>query len=192
MDTSYSIALFFHVLGAFGLAIGSVGAIFGLLTWRRAQDVSQLFAIGRLLAVLDPLAIFGGLLALVTGLYMTAKGFTFTTGWIDTALGNFVLLGAVNGAIVQRQRRTVLTQAGQAASGPVPVAIAQLIRQPLLSVGMMMQLFLLVSILFLMTVQPDLPIALGAVAAALVVGGVAGALMRGPAANTGPATSTVQ
>jgi hypothetical protein len=192
MFTSYTVALFLHVCGAFGLAIGFCGAFFGMLTWRRVQDVAQIHSIGKLLNKLDPLAIVGGLLVLFTGFFMAKQDFTFTTGWIDVALGSFVLLGALNGAIVMRQRRAIMTLAGQAPAGPLPAAITQHIRQPILGVGLAMQLWLLVAVVFLMTIQPDLPLALGAVAVALVAGGGTGMLWRGPAVSTSQVASSAQ
>lgn len=75
---------------------------------------------------------------------------------------------------------------------PTSYTIAQRIQQPILGVGMALQMSLLVAIIFLMTVQPDLPLALGDVVVALIVGGGLGLLWRVPTSSTGQAASTAQ
>lgn len=182
MLTTYTLALFLHVCGALGLTIGFCTGFFNLLALRRAGDGAQVLIIGSVMALIDPLQIAGGLLALLTGFFLTAQGWTFTTGWIDVSFASYVLLAALNGAIVQRQRRTLISLARQTPTGPLSAEIVQRLHQPLLGIGLVTQLSLLVAVVFLMTTKPSLLIALVAVALALVAGSGGGLLWRKTAA----------
>ena len=178
----YSLALFVHILGALGLFSAVSLMVMALGRMRRAATVEQIrewvtaaqFA-GKSLTVVS-------LLILAPAIYMVVVAWTFTTPWILIAL-LLVLALAVMGATVNgRAIQRVGALARASAPGAISSALyAQLIaRRVWLAEGM--RLMLLVGIVSLMTLKPDLPLALIILAGMLVLGLILG-LMLGASAR---------
>lgn len=173
----YSLALFVHILGALGLFSAVSLMVMALVRMRRAATVEQIrewvtvaqFA-GKSLTVVS-------LLILAPAIYMVVVAWTFTTPWILIAL-LLVLALAVMGATVNgRAIQRVGALARASAPGAISSALyAQLIARRLwLAEGM--RLMLLVGIVSLMTLKPDLPLALIILAGMLVLGLILGLIL---------------
>src|SRR5216683_6244288 len=134
----YSIALFFHIVGAL--------LLFVLLTIE-GVGLRQGFMAARLNRVLGPIS---ALAILVPGLYMSAS--QVARGWVVVGITASLLIavgGAATGIGLLAGR---LTTRAAAASWSIRVGIA-------------------LGVVFIMTVKPDLVLALMAVAAGAALGG---------------------
>ncbi len=135
----YSIALFFHIVGAL--------LLFVLLTIE-GVGLRQGFMAARLNRVLGPIS---ALAILVPGLYMSASHWGWK-GWVVVGITAWLLIavgGAATGIGLLAGR---LTTRAAAASWSIRVGIA-------------------LGVVFIMTVKPDLPLAITAVAAGAALGG---------------------
>jgi uncharacterized membrane protein len=109
MGTTYNIALFLHLLGALLFFAGAVvaGVAFELARGRpRAAEVAALLAASRVgAAVLGA----GMLIAGVFGLWLVHLGqWGYGSGWVDWAIGLYVLVLVLGGAGGARPRRARL------------------------------------------------------------------------------------
>jgi hypothetical protein len=139
--TLYSLALFFHIVGAL--------LLFVLLTIEGVA-LRQAFLAARLNRVLGPIS---ALTILVPGLYLTVSQWGWK-GWIVAGLAAWVLIsvgGAATGAGLLAGRLNTRTAA---ASWLIRVGLA-------------------LGAVFIMTVKPDLPVAVLAVVVGAALGGVA-------------------
>jgi uncharacterized membrane protein len=112
-------ALCFHLLGAFVLVAGVVvaGVAFEAARRRKRPDeISLLLGVTRIGVLLVGL---GSLLVLPFGLWLVhIERIGYGAGWVDAALGLFVVVGALGGIGGQRPKRarklaTQLAQAGK-------------------------------------------------------------------------------
>jgi uncharacterized membrane protein len=106
MVDALSVALFFHLLGALLFVSGIVlaGAAFESARRRRAADeIALLLGLSRLGAILVGV---GGLMLPLFGLWLVhLGGFRFGTGWIDWALGLYLVAMGLGGAGGRRPRQ---------------------------------------------------------------------------------------
>lgn len=158
----YSLALFFHILGGFGLIAALACEAIGLRGQRRAvqaDDARLWLGISRGLVLrLAPSSL---VLILVTGLYMTATRWGWK-GWILVALASLVLLALVGAMGTGIPISRVEAAIGRA-SGPLADNLKAALRSPALVTSLRTRLGLVVGIAFLMTVKPP------AVASAVVI-----------------------
>ena len=168
----YRLALFFHILGAFGLiAALAIEAISlpGLRRAQRAEDARPWLTGMRVNRIAGPLSIA---LILVTGLYMTATSWG-AQGWIIVALGTLVLI-AVLGGVLTGIRMARMGPRIFAATGVLTAELAAMLQDPVLLVSARIRMALVIGVLFLMTVKPTVVPSLLAVAVAGVLGLLAG------------------
>src|SRR5262249_30241683 len=149
----YTLLVFVHVTSAITLSAGNLISLFGLLALRRAQRVEQVRAILGLLAQSEPVSAIALVLTPVAGLIMTVTSWGWHNGWINVALGSFVLLLPV-GVITGTRRGAIARQVREMPDGPLPELVEQRIRDPLLGTAVYMIVALLVGIIFLMTTKP--------------------------------------
>jgi uncharacterized membrane protein len=104
-----SVALFFHLLGAFLLVAGTVVAGTAFEAARRRELPSEIALLLGLARVGALLVMTGMLLVLGFGLWLVdLEGWGYGAGWIDAALGLFaaaLVLGAIGGQAPKRARR---------------------------------------------------------------------------------------
>jgi hypothetical protein len=165
----YTLLVFVHVISAIGLSAGTLISLFGLLALRRAQRVEQVRSILGLLALSEPVAAIALVLTPAAGLIMTATSWGWQNGWINVALGSFVLLLPV-GAITGRRRGAIARLVKEMPDGPLPQSVQQGIHDPLLGTAVYLLVALLVGIVFLMTNKPALDGALIAIVVSVVFG----------------------
>jgi uncharacterized membrane protein len=123
MGTTYDVALFFHLLGALILFAGVVvaGVTFELARRRtRAADVALLLGASRIGAIAVG---GGGLLVAVFGLWLVHLGhWGYGSGWVDWAIGLYVLVLVLGGAGGRGPRHARLLATRLGAEGSVVTA----------------------------------------------------------------------
>lgn len=168
----YKLALFLHILGAFGLiAALAMEAIVlrGLRRAERADDARTWLSGMRVLRIFAPASI--GLI-LVMGLYMMATTWG-PQGWILVALASLVVIAILGGALTG-VRMARIGPAVFRASGPLPSDTVRMLRDQVLVISSRIRIALMVGILFLMSVKPSLVLSIVAVAVAAGLGLLAG------------------
>jgi len=182
--TTYTLTLFAHVSGAIGYFAAMGVWLFGLTALRRAARVEQVRTLTDLMGRLGPLFGLSVLLILASGLFMAFTTWGFQTGWIDVALVSLVLIAPAGGLLIEPRRRFISRLAQDAPDGPVPQALAQQTRDPVLLTTVWTVTALLLGIVFLMTNKPSLIAALLVMAVALALGLASGALVMRRARDT--------
>jgi hypothetical protein len=166
----YTLALFVHVSGAIGFFLGIGTWVLGLAALRRAQRVEQVRAIAALVALSEPVAVISILLLLAAGLYMALTVWGLQTGWIDVALGSFVLMAPVSAVVIEKRIHTITTIARETPDGPLSETLDARIHDPVLGTALSTQVALLFGIVFLMTNKPSLTSSILVMVVALVLG----------------------
>ena len=166
--TLYSIALFFHVVGALGFFIALGLEWFTLMQLQRTTTVEQVVDWFSVTNRLRGLAGISMLIILIAGGYMTFAAWG-GADWIEVAFGAMLLQGAVAG-ILTTPRMRALQKATADAHGPLSSEQASLLHHPLLSVSLWSRIGLALGIIFLMTVKPALVASLVVIVVGTVVG----------------------
>jgi hypothetical protein len=160
--SSYSIALFVHIVGAVllfvtltveGVALRQLDAA---ATTEAAQGAAAMFRLNRMVGPLSALGV------LIPGVYMTATTWGWVP-WIVVALGSWVViavLGAVNGIRILALERSNGLLAGS--------------RNPMFLISWLTRVAIALGVVFLMTVKPGLVAAALAILIAAAVGVVLG------------------
>src|ERR1700759_4137070 len=112
MVSSLTVALFFHLLGAFMLVSGTVLAGAGFETARRRQsaaEVAALLSVSRIGAMLGGV---GALLVLGFGAWLVhLAGFKYSAGWINWAFILYIVAMALGGIGRRRHKEARLAGA---------------------------------------------------------------------------------
>src|SRR2546421_4783968 len=122
------VALFFHILGAFGLIAALAVEDTALRGLRRATTGEQArtwLGAMRILRVVAPTSIA---LILVMGLYLTATTWGWT-GWIVSGLGALLLVGVIGGALTGRRMIRIGPAVGPA-QGALPDDLLRMVQDP--------------------------------------------------------------
>jgi hypothetical protein len=164
----YNLALFIHILGAFGLvaalAVESI-ALRGLGAAREVEGARPWLGAMRTLRILTPASLA---VILVMGLYLMASAWG-GKGWILMALAGLVLIGAIGG-VLTGTRMAKIGPALERASGPLSPDLMRMLRDPALVISLTVRMALVVGILFLMSIKPSLLLSLVVLAIAAGLG----------------------
>ena len=172
---AYHIALYLHILGAFGLiAAITVEAISlrGLRGATRGDDALMWLGISR--GIVMRLAPASLALILVSGLYMTATTWG-PRGWILVALASLVLL-AIVGAFGTGMRMGRIGPSVGRAQGPLSDELRSRLRDPILLTSLLVRSAIVLAIALLMTVKPSGVASLVIIVLAVAIGLLAGQL----------------
>jgi hypothetical protein len=173
MTLLYQLALFLHIIAAFGLIAAITVEAIGLRGLRQALQGSDAIVWLRLLrSIVMRLTPSSLGLILVTGLYLVATAWG-PRGWILVALGSLVLLGVI-GALGTGRRMARIGPAVGRAQGPLSDELRGMLRSPILVVSLRVRLAIVLGVVFLMTVKPSGVASLLVMALALAVGLLAG------------------
>ena len=156
MLSSFTVALFFHLLGVLLFVSGIVLAGAAFEVARRHDDPAQIALVLGLSRIGVLLVAPGSLLVLGFGLWLVdLGGFGFGETWISAALGLFVVALALGGAGGQRPKRARLLATRLAEErAPVSTELRALLDDPLsLAVNYLSSLIVVV-ILALMVFKP--------------------------------------
>jgi hypothetical protein len=178
----YEVMVFAHVAAAVALLSSSVVASPGLrAAVRRAyttQEMRAYLALGRPLLVLEPAS---ALVVLATGIYLTSVANFWAQGWVQAAVGFWLVNAVVAGTVVKPAIQSVGAEAATAADGPVGQHLDALRRSPRWMFGGDLLMANDAAMLYVMTMKPALTPSLLVVAVAILV--VAAVRARGHGAQ---------
>lgn len=172
---TYSIALFFHIVGALGFFV-ALG-----LEWTRLRQIRSATTLGQVrvsMRVYRSVRRFGMasmLTILVFGFYMAAVAWG-GPAWITVALGSLVLIIVIT-IVLTRPQISAIEQALASEKGPLSLNLQQLVSHPLLWISIQTRMAIALGIVFLMTVKPGLGESLLTIGVATMLGLVLSLLM---------------
>jgi hypothetical protein len=179
----YDIALFFHLLALF--AAFAATALLGLamrrvLTARTAGDALHWLGLAKRTGRVFPLAL---LTLVASGAAMVSERWSWSTSWVDVGLAGVVFLALVGDQVAGR-RAAALAHA-LAADPAVP--LPDRVRDPLWWAASNANPGVALGVVFAMVTKP----AAAGAAAALIVGGLLGALAAVPLRRAGMPTASL-
>jgi len=172
---AYNVALYFHILGAFGLIAAITVEAIGLRGLRgatRRDDALMWLGISRGIVMRLAPASLG--LILVSGLYMMATTWG-PRGWILAALASLVLV-AIVGAFGTGMRMARIGPAVGRLEGPLPDELRSKLRDPILLTSLWVRSAIVLGIALLMTLKPAGLTSLAIIVLAVAIGLLAGQL----------------
>jgi hypothetical protein len=166
--SSYSIALFLHIVGALGVFVALGLEWTGLRQLRNANLPEQVRAWMGILKGTNKLGFPSMLAAVITGLYMVWKGLGWLP-WILVVLGALVLIIVLSVALT-KARMVAIGQALAAQKGSVSPTFHNLVNHPVLWISIQTRLAIALGIIFLKIARPDLVGSLLTIGVAIVLG----------------------
>jgi hypothetical protein len=169
----YQLALFLHIIGAFGLIAAITVEAIGLRGLRRAAHTDEALiwlGISRGLVMRMAPASLG--LILVTGLYMVASAWG-PRGWILVALGSLLLLGAI-GAFGTGLRMARIGPGLGRGQGPLSHELRRTLRDPILLISLRVRVAIVLGVALLMSLKPSALASLVVIVLAIALGLLAG------------------
>lgn len=156
MVSSFTIALFVHLLGVLAFAAGIAVAAAAFELARRRDDAAEIALVLKLARAGAALVGPGSLLVLGGGLWLVdASAADFGSRWLDTALALFVVAFVLGGLGGQRPKRARQLAERLAADGrPVSAELRALLDDPLSLAMNYVSALLVLVILGLMVFKP--------------------------------------
>ena len=176
----YELMVFVHVAAAVALLSGSViasPAVRGSV--RRAgttQEMRAYLALGGPLLILEPTY---AVVVLASGIYLTSVANFWAQGWVLAAIAFWIVNAVVAGVMVKPAIGRVAAAAATAADGPVDQHLDTFRKSSRWSVGGDMLMANDLAMLFVMTMKPELPGSLLAVAGTILAIGAVRVIARG-------------
>jgi hypothetical protein len=162
----YSVALFLHVVAAFGLMM-AMGLEWVLVVRLRHADTAQQAGdwlnLLPVIRVISPLSV---VVLLVAGFYMASawQG----AAWVVVAFVTLLLIAAF-GAITGRRLPGIARDLANH-NGPLAAGVREQLRSPLLLASVQIRTTMVLGIAFLMTTKPDLIVSVITIVVAALVG----------------------
>jgi hypothetical protein len=177
----YTLALFAHLIGVLSLFIGMGLQWAVIIGFRRARSVSQTRLWGGLLRPVAMLGPLSAALILLAGGYMMFTAWGIGTPWIVVSIGAMLLMAALGMGITVRKLRVVQRMAMDAGvSDVISSELRHRIYDPMLWISAHLASGIAVGIVFMMATKPSWLVSLAAVAIAIVLGAITGALTARP------------
>jgi uncharacterized membrane protein len=152
----FNVVLFFHLFAALLFVSGIVVVGVAFESARRRTRPAEIVVLLRLTRVGVLLVAVGGLLLPIFGLWLVHLGhWSYGTGWIDWALGLYLLallLGAIGGQRPKRARQLAARLTEQDA--PISDELRALLSDPVALVLNYVSLLMVLAILALMAFKP--------------------------------------
>jgi hypothetical protein len=165
----YTLVVFVHIAAAVALMAGSViGSPAVRSAVGRAATIQELRAylgLGRPLLVLEPV---GAMLVLASGIYLTPL-WGWSLGWIQVAIGLWVVNGVVAAALVHPAHKRIAQAAADAGDRQVGPRLHALRSSPRWLIGGDVLMANDAAVLFLMVAKPGLALSLATAAAVNVL-----------------------
>jgi hypothetical protein len=164
----YELTVFVHIAAAVALlsssVIASPGVRAAVQRARTAEELRAYLSLQRPLLVLEPVS---AMAVLASGVYLASVAGFWTLGWVQVATVSWVVNAAVAGAVVKPAINRIAAAAA-AAAGPVREDLDALRRSSRWSLGGDLLMASDASMLYLMTMKPDLAGSLLVVAVAFL------------------------
>jgi hypothetical protein len=173
----YNLALFIHILGAFGLIATLAVEAVALRGFRTARDMEAArgwLGAGRAVRIMAPASI---VVVLIVGLYLTAAS-GGGKPWILIALLGLILI-AVIGGVLTGTRMARIASALEQGGGSLSPQLVRMLQDPVLVTSAGLRTALVIGILFLMTTKPSLLVSLIVLVIAAGAGLLAGQIGSG-------------
>src|SRR5687767_6664015 len=126
----YALALFIHILGVITLFGAFVLIQRTGIQLRAAETVDQVQTWMRILMPVKNMFTSASVMLLVTGLYMTARVWTWETPWVVVGIVTVVVLTGLGNTIAGPSLRRIGMTAGQAQPGAVTDELRAMIVNP--------------------------------------------------------------
>ncbi len=179
---NYSIALFFHLVGALGFFI-SLGLEWASLRHvLRATSAEQVREWLQVPNDMKRVGMISMLILLAAGFYMMATVW-HGVAWIIVTLGAIVLM-IILGMAVTGRRMAAIEHKVNTEHGPLSFTLHSSLHDPVLWISMQTRVAIALGIVFLMTIKPDFAGSLLTIAAAIILG-IASALPLSPRKRAG-------
>lgn len=175
----YTIALFFHIIGALGFFVSLALEWMSLQQLRHATTVEQVHEWSKRSTVVRRVGIAAMVIILVFGFYMMAVA-NIGAAWLIVGFGMFVLL-IILAVALTGPRLGVIKRTVKVGDGLVSPALFQLLHHPILWVSIQIRLAIALGVVFLMTVKPGLSGALVTAGVSAVIGLASTLLLPGRA-----------
>jgi hypothetical protein len=162
----YSVALFLHVLAAFGIVAAMCLELALVLRMRQAETAQQVcdwLNLLRAIRVLSPVSL---LVLLVAGFYMASAW--DGAAWVVVAFLTLVFIaifGAITGRALPGIARDLANQ-----NGVLSLDLRERLRHPLPLASIQIRIAMVLGIVFLMTTKPDMTVSIGAIVVAAALG----------------------
>ncbi len=165
---SYSIALFFHIVGALGFFIALGLEWVSLRQMRNAATSEQVREWMQVTGSTRKIGMISMLVILIAGFYMMAVAWGLVP-WILVALGALIL-SIILAMALTSPRMAAIGQALTKERGSTSSALHHLINHPLLWISIQTRVAVALGIVFLMTVKPGLSGSLLTIGIAIILG----------------------
>jgi hypothetical protein len=175
----YTVALFFHIVGAIGVFVAFGLEWMGLRRMRQAATVEQIREGARIIrgmrwliiASMIDLVIFGGYMMMVARI---------GAAWLIVAFWALILLAILGIALTGRRVNAIIRMAATE-EGKVSLRLYSAAHHPVLWLSVQTRVAVALGIVFLMTVKPDLLGALLVIGATIALGLASALLTQGSA-----------
>lgn len=154
MSDTYEIALFFHIVGVFGLAGAAVTFWVGMSVLRRIGTIQEMRSWATLAVWADRGFPAASVLVIIAGAYMVEDIWSWGDGWINTSLIALIIMGAGGGILMTPRVGAIRRAADIAAPGPVPESVRHLVEDPVLWATLHAFTLGLFAIIWNMTTKP--------------------------------------
>jgi predicted lysophospholipase L1 biosynthesis ABC-type transport system permease subunit len=165
---TYSIALFFHIVGALGLFVALGLEWAGLRQIRNATTTEQVRQGMRISSSTSRLGMASMLTILIFGIYLAVVAWG-GPAWITVTLGVIVVMIALSAALTG-PRMAAIGRALATEKGPMSPGLQRLANNPLLWISLQTRLAIALGIVFLMTNKPGLSGSLITIGVATLLG----------------------
>ena len=164
----FSIALFFHIVGALGVSVALGVEWIGLFQIRKATVSAEIRAILKVVSSTTRFGFASMLATVITGIYMVLAAVGWVP-WLLVVIGALVLVIALT-RVLTAPRMAVIGQTLVREQGSVSQTFRSLINDPMLWVSIQTRVTLILGIIFLKISTPSLGASLLTIGVAIVLG----------------------
>lgn len=151
----YRAVLFLHLVGAVATFVGIGAWFFAALALRRVRRVEEVMSLAPIYEMGGVLAVIGIVVVAVAGLDLALTAWSLQVGWIQVAIGAFVVMAPVGSVFVGPRIGRLIEEARRAEHGPLSPALRARAHDPVLKLALLTVMGDLVGIVFIMTVKPS-------------------------------------
>ena len=171
----FSLALFFHIVGALGVSVALGLEWIGLSQIHRATVADEIRAILQVVNSTTRFGFISMLATVITGIYMVLAAVGWVP-WLLVVIGALVLVIALTRALTA-PRMAAIGKAFAAEKGSVSQSFYNLLNDPMVWISIQTRVALILGIIFLKVTTPELGVSLLTIGVAIVLG-IASALPR--------------